>query len=264
MPLGTELGPKFLQLMKRYCVDYVNAGNQSVTRELMVEDYLLRMGPHEVRGRDTAYFDATARQMSQYPHLMLTVHEIATSGERLMMRFSEHGRRAKDGKICAWAGIGLYRWNGEVLVQCNVEQDYMSRHRQISSGRSDPVDHPAVAPWDVDPERADVAAEITVRNWLESGGLDTTAQVLADDAWCNGSQLPVLEQRAIEVLDLFAVGNRVGFHVRQLGHARGNIGAISSGALAKLYAAGIVHVADGRIAQGRVVRNRLDIERAEG
>lgn len=263
MPFGTELGPKFLQLMKRYCIDYVNVGDQSVTRELMVEDYLLRMGPHEVRGRDTAYFDATARQMAQYPHLMLTVHEIATSGERLMMRFSEHGRRARDGKCCAWAGIGLYRWDGEVLVQCNVEQDYMSRHRQISSDRPDPVDRPAVAPWDVDAELANVTAEVAVRNWLEKGGLDSTVEVLADDAWCNGSQLPILDQQAVEILDLFAVGNRVGFHVRQLGHALDDIGAIPSGTLARLYAIGIVHVANGEITQGRIVRNRLDIERAD-
>lgn len=259
MALGTELGPKFLQLMKRYCVDYVNVGDQSVTRDLMVEDYLLRMGPHEVRGRDTAYFDATARQMTQYPNLQLTVHGIATSGDRLMMRFSEHGRRAKDGKKCVWGGIGLYRWNGDVLLQCNVEQDYTSRHRQIESGVPDLVDHPEVAPWNGDPEPADESAETLVRDWLESGGLDVTANVLADDAWCNGGQTGVLDQEAIEILDLFSVGKRVGFHVRQLGRARADVGAASKGDKAAMFAIGIVHVAEGAIAKGRIIRNRLDI-----
>lgn len=260
MALGTELGPKFLQLMKRYCVDYVNVGDQSVTRDLMVEDYLLRMGPHEVRGRDTAYFDATARQMTQYPNLQLTVHEIATSGERLMMRFSEHGRRAKDGKKCVWGGIGLYRWNGDVLLQCNVEQDYTSRHRQIASGIPDPVDHPEVAPWDGDPEPADQSVETVVRNWLNGGGLDITPNVLADDAWCNGGQVPIFDQQDIEVIDLFSVGNRVGFHVRQFGRALDNIGAIQKGGKASMFAIGIVHVAEGAVAKGRIIRNRMDIE----
>lgn len=261
MAFGIEHGPRFLQVMKRYCIDYVNAGDQSVTRDLMVEDYLLRMGRHEVRGRDSAYFDATARQLTQFPHLMLTVHEIATSGERLMMRFSEHGRRASDGALCAWGGIALYRWDGQVLVQCNVEQDYWSRRRQIASGIPDTVDHPAIAPWDVTPLPAEPAAETAVRAWLEAGGLDTTTQVLADEEWLTQVKAPVLEQRNIAILDLFSAGKTVGFHVRQHGAIRAKIGALAPGDPAALYAAGIVHVEGGAVVRGRIIRNRLDLER---
>ena len=252
-------GARFLALMKRYCIDYVNVGDQSVTRDLMVEDYLLRMGPHDVRGRDTAYWDATARQMQQFPHLMLTVHEIATSGERLMMRFSEHGCRAKDGKRCAWGGIGLYRWNGEKLIQCNVEQDYWSRRRQIASGDPDPVDHPAVAPWDEEAQAPDAEAESIVRTSLERGSLWGTPGVFCDDAWCGRPPMQVMEHDAMTIVDLFSVGSRVAFHIIQQGRIAADFTTLPTGTPASIYAAGIVHVANGRVVRGRVIRNRLDI-----
>lgn len=251
-------GARFLALMKRYCIDYVNVGDQSVTRDLMVEDYLLRMGPHEVRGRDTAYWDATARQMQQFPHLMLTVHEIATSGERLMMRFSEHGCRAKDGRRCAWGGIGLYRWNGQQLVQCNVEQDYWSRRRQIASGHADPVDHPAVAPWDEEAQAPDGEAESIVRTSLERGTLWKRPGVFCDDAWCGRPAAHLIDQNTLTIVDLFSVGARVAFHVIQHGRVTADFTDIPEGTATSLYAAGIVHVADGEVVRGRVIRNRLD------
>lgn len=257
-----ELGARFLALMKRYCIDYVNVGDQSVTRDLMIEDYLLRMGDHEVRGRDTTYFDATARQMLQFPNLMLTVHEIATSGDRLMMRFSEHGRRARDGVRCAWGGIGLYHWNGEKLVQCNVEQDYWSRRRQIESGIPDPIDQPAVAPWSEDVEAPDPSAEVIVRHWLERGGIHATPNVHCDEAWLGGAPMRAIDQDGVTVHDLFSVGKRVALHVTLHGHVAEDFGDLAPGRRANLYAAGIVHVADGKVTHGRIIRNRLDMARS--
>ena len=132
MTLSVADGPAFLRLMKHYVLDYTNRNDQSQTPAIMAPDYLLRMGDHVVRGRDTEYHAATARQMDQFPNLCLTVHEIATSGERLVMRFSEHGRsRLHENRGCAWGGIGLYAWNGTRLVSNHVEQDYMARKRQL-------------------------------------------------------------------------------------------------------------------------------------
>lgn len=263
MTIGIEAAGRFLALMKRYCVDYVNVGDQSVTRDLMVEDYLLRMGDHEVRGRDTNYHAATAQQMRQYPGLLLTVHEIATSGDRLMMRFSEHGRRAADGAYCAWGGIGLYRWNGEKLVHNNVEQDYFSRRRQIADRVVDRVDHPAVAPFNGDGEAPDPAAEALVRAWLEAGRLADTPGVHCDEAWQGSPQMRAINQESIAINDLFSVGNRVAFHVTQSGRVASDFGVLSEGAPARLHAAGIVHIENGAVANGRVIRNRMDMMRGQ-
>lgn len=262
MTIGIEAAGRFLALMKRYCIDYVNVGDQSVTKNLMVEDYLLRMGDHEVVGRDTNYHAATAQQMRQYPGLLLTVHEMATSGDRLMMRFSEHGRRAKDGLYCAWGGIGLYRWNGEKLVHNNVEQDYFSRRRQIAEKIPDIVDHPAIAPFNGDGEAPVSAHEAVVRAWLESGGLSETPGVHCDEAWQGKPQMRAIEQDSIAINDLFSVGNRVAFHVTQTGRVAPDFGELPAGTPAKLHAAGIVHVEGDAVASGRVIRNRMDMMRS--
>ena len=252
-------GPRFLQLMKRYCIDYVNVGDQAVTRELMVEDYVLHMGFHEVRGRDTSYFDATASLIAQYPGLLLTVHEIATSGERLMMRFTEHGRRQKDGAFCSWGGIALYRWNGQQLLHCSVEQDYWSRRRQIETHETDPVDAPTVAPWRQDAQAPSPQAEQAVRSWLEAGGLADTPGVFCDDSWRGGPQMRAINQQRIDIEDIFSVGQRVAFRVLQHGQVAADFEPGAAGRAACLHATGLVHVRDGAVSHGRVIRNRLDM-----
>ena len=257
-------GRRFLQVMKRYCIDYVNVGDQAVTRDLMVDDYVLHMGEHEVVGRDTAYFDATASLMAQYPGLMLTVHEIATSGERLMMRFSEHGRRAKDGAFCAWGGIALYRWNGHKLVDCSVEQDYWSRRRQIETGRVDPVDAPAPAPWSVDPQPPSADAEAVVQGWLRGGGLAVTPAVHCDEGWASGHRMRAIDQDHIEILDIFSAGEKVAFRIEQYGRVADDFAAGKHGHGASLHATVIAHVRDGRVSAGRVIRNRFDMGKRLG
>lgn len=257
-------GPRFLQLMKRYCIDYVNVGDQSVTRELMVEDYVLHMGFHKVRGRDTVYFDATASLMAQYPGLMLTVHEIATSGERLMMRFTEHGRRRKDGMFCSWGGIALYRWNGTQLLHCSVEQDYWSRRRQIETGQVDPIDAPTAAPWRQDAQAPSPDAERIVRDWLDAGGIAETTGVFCDDGWAGRPQMRAIDQEHIQIEDIFSVGDRVAFRVLQHGRVADDFASGTAGLPASLHATGLVHVAEGLVARGRVIRNRLDMGKRLG
>lgn len=259
MSMNLSDGARFLQLMKRYCIDYVNVGDQAVTQDLMVDDYALAMGTHTVIGRDTAYFDATAALMAQYPGLMLTVHGIATSGDRLMMRFSEHGRRAKDAAICAWGGIALYRWNGEKLVHCSVEQDYWSRQRQISNGAPDPIDAPAPAPWSVTPQPPSPDAENAVRAWLGKGGLAVTPNVHCDEAWVGGPQMRALDQDSVDILDLFSAGDRVAFRVEQHGRVADDFAPNLHRRPASLHATAIVQVRDGQIVKGHVIRNRLDM-----
>lgn len=255
--------PAFLRLMKHYVVDYTNSHDQAETVPIMHEDYLLRMGPHLVQGRDTAYHAATRKQMDQFPGLGLTVHEIWTSGERLMMRFSEHGASNKHGgALCAWGGIGLYAWDGEKLLKNHVEQDYFSRARQLKTGAPNPVEGPAIAPWDTKGEPPSVEAESIVRAWLDSGALAATPGVFCDDAWTGADTGRVLDQTSIEVNDFFSCGPQVAFHVTQRGAVRADFAPDSAGREGALYMAGIVCVENGAIARGRIIRNRLELQRS--
>lgn len=260
---STADGPAFLRLMKRYVMDYSNSHDQAETRAIMAPDYVLHMGDHVIRGRDDQYFKATRKQMDQFPGLVLTVHEIWTSGRRLVMRFSEHGASARHGGAqAAWAGIGLYDWNGETLVSNFVEQDYFSRARQLKSGAANPVEGPARAPWDGDGVAADPAAEAGAREWLDAGALAATPGVLCDDAWTGADPGRVIDQRDIQVNDLFSCGDRVAFHATQVGAVLPDFDPDASGREGRLHMAGLVRVRDGKVVEGRIVRGRLDLQRA--
>lgn len=263
MTLGLADGPAFVRLMKHYVVDYTNRNDQTQTALIMEPEYELRMGDHLLRGRDTAYHAATAKQMDQFPNLCLTVHEIVTSGERLAMRFSEHGAsRLHDGRKCAWGGIGLYTWNGQKLVSNLVEQDYFSRRRQLRTDTPLPVDHPALSPWTETASAPHEEAELAVRSWLDSGRLADTPGVLLDDQWTGATVAPLIEQDRVEINDLFSCGNAVAFHIAQHGRLLPDEDLSGpEGALTHLHMAGIVRVEDGRVASGRIIRNRIELAR---
>jgi hypothetical protein len=262
--LAAADGPAFLALMKRYVVDYTNAHDQSVTGEIMEPDYRLRMGDHYVVGRDGAYGQATRKQMDQFPDLGLTVHEIWTSGERLAMRFSEHGASLRHGgNRAAWGGIGLYHWNGERLTTNMVEQDYFARAAQLAEGRAHPVEAPALAPWKGVAAIPNRAVEQATRSWLEAGSLESTEGVFCDDAWLLGAGPQLIEQDRVAINDLFSCGSVAAFHATQYGTLREPIGSLRSGhGPVQLHMAGIVHVEGGEVARGRVIRNRLDLARS--
>lgn len=262
--LSVADGPAFLRLMKHYVVDYTNSHDQAETAKIMEPDYHLRMGPYDVVGRDTAYHAATRKQMDQFPGLGLTVHEVWTSGERLMMRFSEHGASNRhDGALTAWGGIGLYRWNGDRLVANSVEQDYYSRARQMKTRVPNPVEGPAIAPWDTPAEAPDARAEAVVRAWLEAGDLARTPGVLCDDAWTGAEVEAVVDQADIAINDLFSCGAHVGFHATQKGGLSADFAPTQAdvGRAVELHMAGIVHVENGAVVSGRIIRNRLDLQR---
>lgn len=261
MALGVEAGQAFVDLMRRYVVEYTNRHDQSVTADLMEPDYVLRMGEHMVRGRDGLYRSATAKQLEQFPGLVLTVHEIATSGERLVMRFSEHGASRRHGGLqCCWNGIGLYAWNGTRLIRNCVEQDYFSRKMQLERGFAQAVSPPATAPWDTVAEAPDADAEETVRAWLQAGGLTSPADVRLDD--CEpGKAAPLLDQSSIEFNEFFSCGRTVAFHVTQHGRFVRDGGIEGKpGSPVFLHVAGCVHVVNGEIT-GHAIRNRLELQR---
>lgn len=276
MTAVTGQGPDpFVALMRRYVVDYTNRQDTSVCSEIMEPDYTLRMGPHEVSGRDEAYIPASRKQFTQFPGLGLTVHEVVTNGERLALRFSEHGAsRRHEGAAAAWTGLGLYRWNGTRLQDNSVEQDYLSRRRQLASGTPATVGAPAVAPWDTPARPADPAAEAVVRSWIARGvaaggpagaGSTTVTTDLTWDDGGPGSEHAVLADAASVIDDLFSAGDAVAFRLTCHGRYAGGLDDVTdapAGTPATVHLVGLVHVRDGQVASGHLVRDRLGMARA--
>ena len=235
----------FVALMRRYCIDYTARHDLSVCDDIMVPGYTLHMGVHHLAGRDEAYKPAAAAQFRQFPGLCLTVNEIICSGDRLALRFTEHGASARhDGARAAWGGIGLYRWDGQRLLENYVEQDYFARRRQLAGDGPDPVEPPAVAPWDTRSVPADPAAEAVVRGWLAAGEPHRGDRRRRSP----GARLVAAGRTDISVL--FSAGPRVAFHAVRHGPLTGEDPRFAGDGEAMLHLAGVVRVAGGQARRG--------------
>jgi predicted ester cyclase len=250
----------FVALMKRYVVEYLQCQNASVCAHIMEPDYMLYMGGSELGPRDEVYVPAVVRQLEQFPGLGMTVNEIILNGDRLAMRFSQHGSSVRhDGRQAAWSGIGLYRWNGSKLTSNFAIEDYYSRKQQLGSGLSLSVESPAVAPWDTRVEPSNPEAEASIRSWLASGMAFADHSVVADDEGSRPSPLISVEQTVID--DLFSAGNRVAFACTQTGTYVGGLKKGLVGEPCTLYSVGVVEVDVAGMVSGRVVRERAGLER---
>jgi len=264
-PTTTESAiPAFGLLLRDYAYAYTASHDFDVCDRVMIDDYVLRMGESEIRGRDTAYIPATEKQYRQYPGLGFTVHDFMTNGDRAAFRFSEHGRSVLTGKLTSWRGISLYRWDGERLTECRVEQDYYSRTRQSNSGLSHPVPVPATDPWTesfhpTSPETAEA-----VSRWLTGGKLFASDTVEFDDEHEAGRERVQLDDLTIEVLDLFSSGDSAAFHLRASGVYAGGLNPAHDrliGTGGSLYVAGYVTVEECGMIAGSVVTDRLSFTR---
>lgn len=250
----------FVGLMRRYVLDYTNRQDTAVCADIMDPGYTLRMGDHVLSGRDEHYIPAAVRQFRQFPGLCLTVHEIVTNGDRLALSFSEHGASVEhDGATASWTGIGVYRWNGTQLVENYVEQDYLSRRRQLRSGRPNPVGAPAIAPWDTVAAARNQDVENLVGTWIETGL--RSDRIRENDA----TRGPRLDDVVATIDDIFSAGSTVAFRATLHGRYAGGLLELDKryiGARTALHATGIVHTRDGVIDSGHIVTDRLNLVRA--
>ena len=238
----------FVALMRRYCIDYTNSHDLSVCDSIMEPGYVVRICGMALE-RDTAYKPSVEQVFERFPALGLVVHELHTNGQRLVMRFSEHGA-SPDGALACWAGVGLYDWNGTKLLTCRVEQDFHSQRRQLTTGVVDPLEPPHVDPWlTLVEEPADPAAEAVVRDWLAAGDLADAEEGRIDDGSI-AHHVPVVEAEAVEVHDLFSAGDRVAFHATLREDSVG------------IDVAGLVRVAGGRVVGVHAVTDRFGTELA--
>jgi predicted ester cyclase len=246
----------FVALMRAYCIDYTNSHDLSVCDSIMEPDYVVRICGLALE-RDTGYKPSVEDVFRRFPALGLVVHELATNGDRLVMRFSEHAA-TPGGALACWAGIGLYDWNGTRLTSCRVEQDFWSQRRQLSTGRPDPLEPPHVDPWLTTVVRpADPSAEGTVRDWLAAGDLAAAAGGRIDEGALHEHR-PILDPEAVDVLDLFSAGDRVAFHATVRGAYTGGLDGIDAlGAPASIDVAGLVTVDGDGVADVHAVTDRF-------
>src|SRR5574338_393530 len=257
----------FVALMRRYCVDYTNRHDQSVCDEIMHPGYVVHISQFDLP-RDLLYKPAVTGVFARFPGLGLVVHELVTNGDRLAMRFSEHGAApAEGGRLAAWGGIGLYRWNGERLLENFVEQDFLAQQAQLAgSVPAAPLEPPHLDPWvGTKAKPADAEVEKIAREWLERGDLRDAPQAVVDSSWYEPLAPPPIEVESVVIDDLFSAGDRVAFHVSPRGRYAGGLPGVAEsrrGTPARLDCAGLATVSGGRVQSVRVVTDRFGTLRA--
>ena len=246
-----------VQLLRRWVVDYFNSHDAAAAREFIVPDYTLRIGDTVFSGRDDAWLPAVRQQMELFPGLGMTVHHVLAGSDRVAAWFSEHGASGgPGGRTACWSGVAIYRSDGERLTGCVAQEDYTTRLRQLKSGVADPVDPPAVAPWDTQPLPPDAEAEGVVQRWLAQSWPVDTPGVRCDDDHITGVPLQ-FDVQGCDFTELFSSGPDVAFHVQQAGRYRGGLaGLAASDADMLLHVNGIVRVEGGAVRSGRVIRDR--------
>jgi len=262
-----------LALTRRWAVNWLSGQDSSQLVDLLGDDYELRIGSLTLHGRQS-YADAVLGQFAQFPGLGLTVHDVFTDGERVAVRFSEHGASsAHDGRVSAWRGIALHRVVDGRITSTFAEEDYAARRRQLAAGVVDGVEPPHPSPWDVTSEGPDEQVEQTVRQWLnerllneqwldEQGSDEQSMQaaggpvavgggVLVDDQVHGQPAERIISPDALVVDELFSAGRRVAFHATQTGRR------VLDGTEVRLGIAGMLSVEQGAVVGGRLVRDRL-------
>lgn len=255
----------FVALMRRYVVDYTNSHDQSIYPEIFTDDYRVHISGVTLV-RDESYGPATAELFAAAPGLGLVVHELVLNGDRLCMRFSEHAAmpRAGGGRaLSCWRGIGLYRWDGTRLTENHVEQDFLSRRRQIKTGRPDPLEAPHLDPWmTTSPSPAQPEVEAVARGLLERDQLHEARFVQIDDCVGEGARL-VIQPEQVTVNDVFSAGRRVAVHATVAGPYRGGIDQLPAdvvGHHAELQVAALVRVgADRSVESVQAVTSREQV-----
>ena len=230
----------------------------------MADDYTFYMGEHAFTGREEAYKPAADRQFQAYPGLGFAVHDFFSNGDRCAMYFSEYGYSIQHGANTAWHGVSLYRWNGQRLTECRIEQDYYGRRRQLLTKLPDPVDQPAYAPWTAAVEKADPSSEALVSGWLKDGGLLKSELGSLDDERVAPTiaRVSLLDAKT-DVIDIMSAGGRVAFQIKMAGQYAGGLEELSGheGVDAALYATGFADVKDGAVRNVKAVTDRYTMER---
>lgn len=256
----------YVALMRRYCIDYTCVHDASVCDDIMSPDYRITISGRTM-GMDD-YRGAVAAAFRRYPTLMLTVHDLFFSGDRLAMRFSEHGAAADDpDHVAVWTGISMYRWDGERLLTCQVEQDFLGRDEQTASGITDPLEPGHPDPWATTREApTSPAAEAAVHAWLDRLATDPVAALRDPGIRVleAGAPEPLLGDQQLTVDDLFSAGDRVAAAITLRGRYVGGLPDVPEdavGVVADLPVTLLARVRDDQLVGAELVRDRWGLVR---
>ena len=244
-----------LSLLRRWVNDYFNRHAAAAARDFIAADYALSIGDVIFAGRDDAWLPAVDAQFRAWPGMGMTVHRTLAGDGWAAVWFSEHGQSG--GRQAVWSGVGIYRGDGQRLTGCIAQEDYYTRRRQVKDGRADTPDRPALAPWDTPPAPANPAAEARVRDWLTGDWPRPEDTVACDDDHITGNPLR-FAVTGCAVREMLSSGDQVAFSVRQTGTYLGGL-PVEARQAQTLDVNGIVDVTDGRIAGGRVIRDRIGL-----
>jgi predicted ester cyclase len=265
MVASHKSGSPALALMRRYVTDYINRHDFSVIREIMTDDYRLDTSGISIAGRDGPYRSAVAKQLDQFPGLVFTPHELFYQGDRLAIRFTEHGASNRHaGRRAAWPSIAIYSLRDGKFASCAIEQDYFSRRRQLVTGVPVMVDSPAIAPWDTASAERNLAAESVVAEWLHASAFLQDRVVQVDDSRATGNVERIVDEPRVDITLMVSGGDRVAFHAVQHGQLADDFASEVSpvpGQPVSLYFSGLVLVKDGRVAGGNAIRDRWGLFR---
>lgn len=253
-----------VDLMRRFVIDWLDRADEDACRDIMTSEYTAVVGGVVLEGREEAYIPATMGQLRRFPGLMLTVHELFTAGDQVALRFTEHGAsHERQEAAAAWAGIGIFTWDGQQLTTNVTEEDYLARRRQLATRSFDPVATPATSPWSASPQSPDENAEAAVLSWLTNGDLSSGGGVSMDDGWTGQPTPTLLDPYGIEIDSIFSAGRDVAFHATQHGIYRGGIDlpVETLGVKADLRVTGMVRVAPSGDITGHLVRDRVGLRR---
>ncbi|TFD62185.1 hypothetical protein E3T39_04095 [Cryobacterium suzukii] len=259
-----DLQTDSIELMRRFCADWLNKANADVCRQIMSAEYRVEIGGIVLSGL-AEYVPATLQQLRQFPGLEIVVHEVISNGNQMALRFTEHGGSTQ-GNYAAWVGIALFWSDGSVLVRNVTEEDYTSRRRQLGSGVPDALSDALLEPWVTEPRAPNAGAETRVRDWLEAGGLSVRDAQESRLTWDEGAaaSVPILNVTSTIVLDLFSAGETVVFRVVESGGYHDGLDLPDQllGKSGSLSSVGIVRADRTNAITGHVVRDRAGLRRA--
>jgi predicted ester cyclase len=237
-------------LLRAFAVEFLTCQQWAVLPHIMASDYRLNVGGHLISGRETQYRAAMQSQFAQFPGLGVTVHEAVLTPDAIAMRFTEHGASRRDAdRRATWQGVALFRVADGQLRVGWAEEDYIARKRQLSCGICDPIEPPHPAPWDVQTEPTDPAAENAARDWLLSS-LDPPT---------------VIDVSETQIDELFGTAGRVAFHITQRGTYAGGLADIVTsvpGAPVTLRSAGLLTMCADTVSDVRIVSDHLGLQRS--
>ena len=249
-------------LLRDFAVSFLTAHNGDMGSRVFADDYSLDISGSRLSGRDAQYLPATLAQLDLFPGLCVTAHDVVLGPDALALRFTEHGRSAREGRLSSWGGITVFRIEGGRLKQGWAEEDYFARKLQLRSGTVNPILAPHPGPWDVPVEQPDPGIEDAAREWLARPG---ALLMPTEEIGAGGPRLSsLIAPRAIDVSFLFAAGRRAAFHAVIGGTYCGGFDDIpgeAKGREASLPVAGILDIEDGEVVRSQICGDRLGLHR---